>query len=128
MLLSVSYMSYLSLFVEWIFILYYCWKSLCMSTTLCMSTLKFTMLNKVKSALILTNVGQRRKMLLFSMSSFITLINMEATLWMWLFSSWKDIFELQKKMTHLINNTCFWFWSIKKKGKHRTYNVKRKAF
>ena len=37
----------------------------------------------------------------------------------------KYIFELQKKkMAHLINNTCFWWWSIKKKEKYGTYNVK----
>ena len=30
----------------------------------------------------------------------------------------------KKKTTHFINNTCFWLWSIKKKGKHGTYNVK----
>ena len=30
----------------------------------------------------------------------------------------------KKKMTHLINNTCFWLWSINKKLKHRTYNLK----
>ena len=29
----------------------------------------------------------------------------------------------KKKMAHLINNTSFWLRSIKKKGKHGTYNV-----
>ena len=37
----------------------------------------------------------------------------------------KKIFlRLKKKMTHLINNTCFWLWTIKKKGRHRTYIIK----
>ena len=30
----------------------------------------------------------------------------------------------KQNMTHLINNTCFWLWSSKKKGKHGTYHVK----
>ena len=87
------------------------------------------------------NVGQRQInfvslnidinyeiMLLFSTPSFITLINVKTTLWIWPFSkSWdeqKNIFELQEKMTHLIDNTCFWLWSIKKKRENGTYNVK----
>ena len=36
----------------------------------------------------------------------------------------KLFFWASKKMNHLINNTCFWLWSIKMKGKHGTYNVK----
>ena len=34
------------------------------------------------------------------------------------------IIELQKKMAHLIKNTCFWLWTMKKKWKHGRYNVK----
>ena len=45
----------------------------------------------------------------------------------WPFSkSWKEekiFLSFKKKVTHL-NNTCFWLWSIKKKGKHRMYNIK----
>ena len=65
-------------------------------TTLCMSTLKFTTLNNVKSTLpilmlILTTSGNVKTMLLFSTSSFITLINVETTLWIWPFSKgWKE--------------------------------------
>ena len=102
--------------------------------TLCMSKLKFITLNNVKSTLsistlILTTLDNVETMLLFSTSSFTTLINVETKLWIWPFSkSWieqKNIFELQKrKITHLINNTCFWLWSIKKKRKHGTYKVK----
>ena len=100
--------------------------------TLCMSTLKFTKLNNVKStlsisSLILTTLDNVETMLLFATSTFITLINVETTLWIWPFSnSWKEqknIFELQKKkMTDFINNTCFGLWSIKKK--YGTYNAK----
>ena len=36
----------------------------------------------------------------------------------------KNIFELHKKMTHLINTAYFRLWLIKKKGKHGTYNLK----
>ena len=102
-------------------------------TTFCMSTLKFTTLNNVKStlsisALILTTSENVETMLLFSTSSFIALINVEKT-WIWPFSkSWKEkinIFESQKKEgSHLINSIHFWLWSIKKKGKYGTYNVK----
>ena len=103
-------------------------------TALCISTLKFTTLKNVQSTLsistlILTTLDNVEAMLLFSTSSFITLINVETTLWIWPFSrSWKEqknIFELQKKkMSHLVNNTCFRLWSIKRKEKHGTYNVK----
>ena len=31
--------------------------------------------------------------------------------------------SFKEKMAHLINNTSFWLRSIKKKGKHGTYNV-----
>ena len=36
----------------------------------------------------------------------------------------KKYFWASKKMSHLINNTWFWLWSIKKKRKHDMYNVK----
>ena len=36
----------------------------------------------------------------------------------------KNIFELHKKMSHLINNAYFRLWLIRKKGKHGTYNLK----
>ena len=37
----------------------------------------------------------------------------------------KKIFlSFEKELTHLINNTCSWLWSIKKKGRYETYNVK----
>ena len=94
--------------------------------TLCMSTMKFTTLNIVKSTffistLMLIALDNVETMLSFSMSSFITLINVETALWIWPFwKSWKEqknIFELQKKDDSLINNTCFWLWSIKKKKK-----------
>ena len=97
------------------------------------SNFKFTTLNNAKSTLsistlILTTLDNFKMLLLFSTSSFTTLVNVETTLWIWSFSKgWKKqktIFELQKKMTHLINNTCFWLWSIKNKGKHVRYNVK----
>ena len=38
-----------------------------------------------------------------------------------IFKSWKEqknILQVQEKMTHLINNTCFRLLLIKKKGKH----------
>ena len=104
-------------------------------TTLCMSTLKFTTLNNVQStlsisALILTRLDNVKTMMLFSTSSFITLINFEATLRKWFSKSWKErkniILRFKKMMTLLINNTCFWLRSIKKKGKHGTYNVTKK--
>ena len=86
-------------------------------TTLCIHTLKFTTLNNVTltlsiSTLILTTLDNAETMLLFWTSSFTTLINVETTFCIWPFSkSWKEqknIFELQKKVTYLINNTCFW--------------------
>ena len=104
-------------------------------TTLCISTLKITMLNNVESTLsistlMLTTLGNAKTMLLFSKSSF-TLINIETTLidietTLYIRSFWKsqkeqkNIFELRKKMIHLINYNCFLFWSIKTKGKHGT--------
>ena len=55
----------------------------------------------VISMLILTTSDDVKTMLLFSTSSFITLINVETTMRIWLISkSWKEqknIFELQKK-------------------------------
>ena len=102
-------------------------------TTLCMYTLKFTTLNNVTltlsiSTLILTTLDNAETMLLFWTSSFTTLINVETTFCIWPFSkSWKEqknILSFKKKVTHLINNTCFRLWSIKKKGKHGTYNIK----
>ena len=96
-------------------------------TLLCMSALKFTTLNNVNltlsiSVLVLTTLDNFETMLLFSTSSF------ETTLWIWSFSkNWKEqtnIFEPQKKMTHLINNTYFGLWSIKDNRKHGTYNIK----
>ena len=98
-------------------------------TTLCMSTVTFAMLNNVKSTstlsnstLILTTLDNLET--LNSASSFTTIINVETTLWIWPFKmlkSTKNIVEPQKKMTPLINNTWFWLWSIKKRGKHWTY-------
>ena len=75
-------------------------------TTLRMSALRFTTLSNVKSTLsistlILTTSDNVKIMPLFWTSSFITLINVETTLWIWPFSkSWKEqknIFKLQKK-------------------------------
>ena len=75
-------------------------------TKLCITTLKFTMLNNVKatlsiSTLILTKLDNVKTMLLFSTSNFIRLINAETTLLIWIFLNiWKEqinIFELQKK-------------------------------
>ena len=41
------------------------------------------------------------------------------------FEKSKKIFlSFKKELTHLINNTCFWLWSIKKKGRYETYNIK----
>ena len=88
---------------------------------LCMSTLKFTMLNNAKSTLSISTLIKTtvETMLLFSTLSFTTLINVETTLWIWPFpKSWKEqksIFELRKKITHLINNTCFWLYQLKRK-------------
>ena len=102
-------------------------------TTLKISTLRFTTLNNVESTfcvstLILTTLENVATMLLFSTASFTTLINVETTLWIWPYSKsrkeQKNIFELQKKGTYLINNTCFWLWSIKKKTE--TWNVQCK--
>ena len=76
-------------------------------------------INVCVSTLILTTLENVATMLLFSTASFTTLINVETTLWIWPYSKsrkeQKNIFELQKKGTYLINNTCFWLWSIKKK-------------
>ena len=36
----------------------------------------------------------------------------------------KYFWTSKKKITHLINNICFRLWSIKKKRKHGTHNVK----
>ena len=43
-----------------------------------------------------------------------------------LFNIAKKFFWASKKknIAHLINNTGFWLWSIKKKGKHGTLNAK----
>ena len=80
-------------------------------TTFCISMLKFTTLNNVKSTLfistlILTTLDNVEAMLLFSTSSFTTFFNVKTTLWIWPVSkSWKEqksIFELQKKMTLLL--------------------------
>ena len=92
-------------------------KSTCV-TTLCMSMLKFKSLKNIKSTLILATLGNVETLLLNSTSSFTTLINVETTLWIW---SKKLFLSYKKKMTHLINKTCFWLWSIKKKGKHGAY-------
>ena len=59
-------------------------------TTLRMSALRFTTLSNVKSTLsvstlILTTSGNVKIMPLFWTSSFITLINVETTLWIWPF-------------------------------------------
>ena len=55
-------------------------------TTLCMSKLKFTMLNNVKSTLSIST-----SKLCCSTSSFTKLINVETALWIWPFSkSWRE--------------------------------------
>ena len=71
----------------------------------------------------INNVGQRPNSVVILNVEFH---NAEETFCIWPFSkTWKKFFfELQKKMTHLISNACFQLWSIKKKGKHGTYNVK----
>ena len=97
-------------------------KSTCV-TTLCMSMLKFKSLKNIKSTLsnstlILATLDNVETLLLNSTSSFTTLINVETMLWIW---SKKLFLSYKKKMTHLINKTCFWLWSIKKKGKHGAY-------
>ena len=80
-------------------------------TTLCMSTLKFTTFNSVELTL---SIDQRRSNIV-NMIFYINFKKLKRT----------NIFELQKKkMTHLINNTCFRLQLIKKKGKHGTYNIK----
>ena len=41
------------------------------------------------------------------------------------FEKSKKIFlSFKKELTHLINNNCFWSWSIKKKGRYETCNIK----
>ena len=100
--------------------------------TLCMSTLKFTKLNNVKStlsisSLILTTLGNVETMLLFATSTFITLINPNNVVNMTIFKQLKRAKKIflsfkKKKMTDFINNTCFGLWPIKKK--YGTYNAK----
>ena len=101
--------------------------------TLCMYSLKFTTLNNVEltlsiSTLILKTLGNAKTMLLFWTSSFTMVINVETALCVWPFSeSWKEqkaFLSFKKKVTHSIKNICFRLWSIKKKGKHGTYNIK----
>ena len=98
-------------------------------TTL-MYTLKFTMSNNVTLMLSTSTLiwATLETLLLFWTSNFTALIKVETTFYIWTFSkSWKEqkiIFELQKKVTHLINNFSFWLWSIEKKGIHGTYNMK----
>ena len=93
--------------------------------TLCMATLKFTTLENVES--------------MFPISTLIltTLDNVETYFQLRVSQRWstskqrcaydhfqkvekrKKVFlSCRKKMTHLINNTFFPLWSIKKKGKH----------
>ena len=93
-------------------------------TTLCMYTLKFTTLSNVRltlsiSTLILTtldvefhNVDQRQNNVLY-MTIFKKLKRAKKYFWV-----------SKKKVSHLINNTCFQLWLIKKKSKHGTYNIK----
>ena len=38
--------------------------------------------------------------------------------------SQKIFLSFKKELTHFINNTCFWLWSIKKRQRYETYNVK----
>ena len=67
-----------------------------LETTLCMCI----------STLILTTLDNVKTMLLFSKSSFIMLINVETTLWVWPFSkSWKEqkIFLSFKKKDDLFD-------------------------
>ena len=91
-------------------------------------TMKFTTFNNIKStlsisALILTTLDNVKTMLLVSTSSFIMLINIETTSRSQFSKSSKEqkkILSFKKKMTPLINSTCFWLWSIKKGNMERT--------
>ena len=82
--------------------------------------------SNVKSSLKLRALDKIETVLLFWASSFKTLINVETTLWPFTkFEKDKKIFlSFKKKMTELINNTGCRLWSIKKKGKNETCNVK----
>ena len=97
-------------------------------TMLCMSTVTFAMLNNVKSTstlsnstLILTTLDNLET--LNSASSFTTIINVKTTVNMTIqnVEKHKKYCWASKKDDSLINNTCFWLCSIKKRGKHWTY-------
>ena len=101
-------------------------------TKLCMSVLTFTMLTNVISTfsistLILTTLDNVETMLLFSASHNVdqgrnNVVNM--IIFKKLKKVKKIFLSFKKRWLILINNTCFYLWAIKKKGKHGMHNVK----
>ena len=98
-------------------------------TMFCMSRLT---LNHIESSLSISTMiwtlHNVKTMLLFLTSSFTALINVEKTLNTTIFKMLKRakkyFWALKKKKRWLLDNTCFWLWLIKKKGKYGMYNIK----